>query len=65
MKKILLSLAMGLMLTGILTSIHADELKCPICGHVCNDECEYDEDGLCLHTCEDDPAPIDFDWPFH
>ena len=50
------------LLFGII-NIHAEEKICLNCGHECNEECVYDEDGLCIHECGNDPLPIDENWP--
>ena len=63
MKSKITILALMLVLLPGINNVHAEEKICPTCGHECNEECEYDVDGLCIHECGNDPLPIDENWP--
>ena len=52
MRKVLNSMLVALILAATVVTL----IECPNCDHICDENCTYDQEGICEHECE---YPID------
>lgn len=46
-----------LLVTLIVTISNNTQLKCPVCNHICDNDCVY-IDGICQHECNSSTDPL-------